>query len=56
MNDWVDVDTQVEIVDFLDEPTSVYILDIENFGDASLSLTVESGSNVTIYLSGDHFT
>ena len=52
VDDWVDVDTQVEIVDFLDEPTSTYILDIENFGDASLSLTVESGSNVTIYLSG----
>ena len=53
VDDWVDVDTQVETVDFLDEPTSAYILDIENFGDASLSLTVESGSDVTIYLSGD---
>ncbi len=53
VDDWVDVETQVETVDFLDEPTSTYILDIENFGDASLSLTVESGSDVTIYLSGD---
>lgn len=47
------LDTQTETVDFLGKPTDVYVLDINNFGYEALSMTVESGSDVTIYLKGD---
>lgn len=55
IQDWVDVEAQTETINFLESDTSVYVLDINSFGDASLSLTVESGSNVTIYLSDQTF-
>lgn len=55
IQDWVDVETQTETITFLDSDTSVYVLDVNSFGDASLSLTVESGSNVTIYLNESTF-
>jgi len=51
----VDIDAPTEQVNFLEEETSVYVLDLDNFTYSGLSLTVESGSNVTIYLSEDTF-
>ena len=55
VKDWVNVDANQEIVDFQGTDTSVYVIDMSGFGDASKSLTVESGSNVTIYLSTETF-
>ena len=42
---------QTESVEFLSAETEVYVLDFNGFTYGGLSLTVESGSNVTIYLS-----
>ena len=46
---------QTESVEFLSAETEVYVLDFNGFTYGGLSLTVESGSNVTIYLSEDTF-
>jgi len=56
VKDWVDIETQQETIDFLGEQTNVHVLDVDSFGDASLTFTVESGSNITIYLSGNDTT
>jgi hypothetical protein len=53
VQDWVDVASIPETIDFLGEETSVYVVDITSFGDATKTITIESGSDVTIYLSGD---
>jgi len=55
VKDWVDVDTNQETVDFQGSETPVYVMDISGFGDGSQSITIASGSNVTIYLSTDTF-
>lgn len=49
------IDTQTETIDFLGKETDVYVLDINGFTYGGLTFTVESGSNVTIYLSDDTF-
>jgi Tfp pilus assembly protein PilX len=47
------IDVQTESVEFQGTDTDVYVLDLEGFSYGGLSLTVESGSNVTVYLSED---
>ncbi|WP_160064650.1 hypothetical protein [Psychromonas sp. L1A2] len=49
------VDVQTENVEFQDTDTDVYVLDLKGFTYGGLSLTVESGSNVTVYLSEKTF-
>ncbi|WP_417697302.1 hypothetical protein [Psychromonas sp.] len=45
-------DTETATIDFLGEETEVYVMSIDSFQSGN-TITIESGNNVTIYLSGD---
>ncbi|RBW44078.1 hypothetical protein DS885_12250 [Psychromonas sp. B3M02] len=45
-------DTETATIDFLGEDTEVYVMSIDNFQNGN-TITIESGNNVTIYLSGN---